>query len=145
MNENPETSPGLSNRSDRLTLIAISALAYIVAVALHEHAGHTLACLLLGSHPQEVGAFYVQCDDAALGSLGVRIVALAGPIVSLLTGMVCFLFLRRRKNLPSTSYYFTWLLGSIGYMSATGYLLFSGVSGIGDLGTARRSFPWRIA
>ncbi|HKI44460.1 MAG TPA: hypothetical protein VKA08_03905 [Balneolales bacterium] len=38
---------------------------------------------------------------------------------------------------PRTSIacYFVWLLGSIGLMSATGYLLFSGISGIGDFGT----------
>ena len=32
-------------------------------------------------------------------------------------------------------YYFVWLLGTLGLMTATGYLLFSGVSGLGDFGT----------
>jgi hypothetical protein len=50
---------------DKLTLIAVSAIAYILAVALHEHLGHATACVLLGSHPLELGAFYVNCDGAS--------------------------------------------------------------------------------
>jgi hypothetical protein len=120
---------------DRLTLIAISALAYVLSVALHEHAGHAAACVLLGSHPLELGAFYVSCDDTLLGSMNVRLVALAGPLVSLFTGIACFLLLRGKRPEGRASWYFTWLLGSLGLMSAAGYPLFSGVAGIGDLGT----------
>lgn len=75
---------------DLPTLVAVSALAYVAAVALHEHLGHAGACVLLGSHPKELGAFYVDCDPRGLGSGAVRAVALAGPCVSLLTGLVCF-------------------------------------------------------
>lgn len=120
---------------DRLTLIAISALAYIVATGLHEHFGHTMACIMLGSHPVEVGAFYVNCDYATMSAISIRLVALAGPVVSLLVGIVSFLILYRQPSHSSAVYYFVWLLGSIGFMSATGYLLFSGLTGIGDFGT----------
>ena len=123
--------------SDRLTLIAISALAYIVAVGLHEHLGHTVACFMLGSHPVEVGAFYVNCDYTGLSDIRIRLVALAGPVISLLIGLGSFFLLQRRPPHTSAAYYFVWLLGSIGFMSATGYLLFSGILGIGDFGTGR--------
>lgn len=33
-------------------------------------------------------------------------------------------------------FYFIWLLGALGLMDAAGYPLFSGLSGIGDLGAA---------
>lgn len=36
--------------SDRFTLIATSALAYVVAFGLHEHLGHSAACVLLNGH-----------------------------------------------------------------------------------------------
>jgi hypothetical protein len=130
-----QTPVSKSTAPERWTLIAISALAYIIATGLHEHLGHTTACLLLGSKPLEVGAFYVDCNDATLSSLSIRLVALAGPLVSLLTGILSFSVLRRRPPRSSAAYYFVWLLGSIGFMSATGYLLFSGISGIGDFGT----------
>jgi hypothetical protein len=138
---------------DKLTLMAISALAYVVAVALHEHLGHASACVLLGSHPTELGAFYVNCDDSRLSALGVRAVALAGPFVSVLTGIASFLVLPRLPSQASRAFYFTWLLGSIALMDAAGYAAFSGVAGIGDLGVgeggaldgAAPQWLWRIA
>ena len=86
----------LPSTPDRPTLIAISAVAYIAAVGLHEHLGHTLACITLGSHPTEVGAFYINCDYAGMSDISIRLVALAGPLVSLLIGIVSFLILYRR-------------------------------------------------
>ncbi len=139
---------------DLPTLIAISALAYVIAVALHEHLGHTTACILLGGRPAEMGAFYVNCNYTGMSSLNVRLVALAGPFISLMTGIVSFLIiLPRIPSRAHTAYYFVWLLGSLGLMGSTGYLLFSGVSGIGDFGTASdgvfyQATPewlWRIA
>ncbi len=118
---------------DRLTLVAVSALAYILSVALHEHLGHATACALLGSHPNELGAFYVDCDDTRLTSLGIRLVAIAGPLVSLALGLIC-VPLAARCTSPA-AFYFTWLLGALGLMEAAGYPLFSGVTGLGDLGT----------
>jgi hypothetical protein len=136
-----------------VTLVAISSLAYILAVALHEHLGHSAACGLLGSRPLEMGAFYVDCDDARLSTGAIRAVAAAGPLVSLLTGMVCVLALPRLPVRAPRAFYFVWLLGTLGLMSASGYLLFSGVSGLGDLGTgaegalmgAHPQWLWRIA
>jgi hypothetical protein len=135
------------------TLIAIAAIAYVAAVALHEHLGHAAACVLLGSHPLELGAFYVNCDDSRLGSAAIRIVALAGPIVSLLTGIVSLLLLPLMPPASSRGFYFLWLLGTIALMGATGYPLFSGISGLGDLGTGadgalrgvQPEWLWRIA
>ncbi len=138
----PET---IDSPPDRLTLIAISALAYVSATALHEHLGHTLACILLGSHPTAVGAFYVICDYTGMSDLSIRLVALAGPLVSFLLGLVSFLILRHRPPHANTAYYFVWLVGSIGWMTATGYLLFSGITGIGDLGVTRDGVFYRAA
>lgn len=120
---------------DLLTLIAVSVLAYTGATALHEYAGHGLTCLLLGGHISEAGAFYVDCARMGLTDLAIRLVALAGPVVSLLTGIVGLLILRRLPQTASVGRYFTWLLGSIGLMSCTGYLFFSGITGLGDFGT----------
>lgn len=117
---------------DLLTLIAVSALAYVVPLALHEHGGHTAACVWLGGHPREMGAFYVDCDNRGMSALNVRFVALAGPVVSVLIGVLCLALvplLRQR-----TMFYLVWLMGTVSLMAGTGYPLFSGVSGLGDLG-----------
>ena len=73
---------------DYLTVIALSMLAYTLAVLLHEHLGHALACVGLGGHPAELGAYYVNCQYGNMTDLSIRLVALAGPIVSLITGAV---------------------------------------------------------
>ena len=112
-----------------------------------------MACIMLGSHPREVGAFYVDCDYTQMSDIRIRLIALAGPVVSLVIGIVSFLILPRLPPHASAATYFVWLLGTIGFMSATGYLIFSGISGVGDFGTSRdgvfyQAAPewlWRIA
>jgi hypothetical protein len=141
--QSENTAP--EERVDRLTLIAISCLAYVVAVALHEHAGHSAACVALGSHVKEMGAFYVDCDDSGLSDLDLRMVALAGPLLSLLTGIVGLVIAQRVPRSFRSGYYFAWLLGSLGLMSAAGYPLFSGISGLGDLGVTRDGALYGVA
>ena len=132
---NSETAIPGDQVPDRLTLIAVSALAYIAEAALHEHAGHGATCLAVGGRLTEAGAFYVSCDDRFLTPLAIRLVELAGPLMSLLTGLVCLTALRYVDRHRPTATYLLWLLGSLGMMSATGYALFSGITGLGDLGT----------
>lgn len=121
-------------KSDFLTLIAISAFSLMLATALHEHGGHALACALLGGHLNELGAFYIDCEYTSVTSLGYRIVALAGPLASLVTGIIGMYFFDRTNKAKSQLKYFLWHFGTVNLMVATGYFLFSGVMGIGDFG-----------
>ena len=122
---------------DYLTVIALSMLAYTLDVLLHEHLGHALACVSLGGHPSELGAYYVTCQYGGMPDLGIRLVALAGPLVSLVTGTLGLLVFGRIPQRFSHLRYGTWLFGTISLMTAAGYLLFSGISGLGDFGTSR--------
>ena len=135
---------------DRITVAAMAAMAFVLGAALHEHAGHALACHVLGGHVRAFGAFYVDCDYRDMSAMGVRWVALAGPVVSVLVGIVGTILMPRcARPLPRL---FWWLFASIGYMTGFGYLLFSAVAGIGDLGTgpdgALHALPnewlWRV-
>jgi hypothetical protein len=116
-----ETEPATSGpaHADRGVLPALRGR----AVALHEHLGHAATCALLGSRATQMGAFYVECNDTRLSSLRIRLVALAGPVVTLMTGAASLLLLRRLRNQTSAGWYFTWLLGTLGLMSAAGYPL----------------------
>jgi hypothetical protein len=123
--------------TDYLTVIALSMLAYTLAVLLHEHLGHAVACVSLGGHTTELGAYYVDCQYGAMPDISIRLEAVAGPFVSLLLGISGLLVLGRIiKSSPQLRFGF-WLLGTIGLLTATGYLLFSGVTGFGDFGTSR--------
>ena len=130
--------------TDRLTLIAISALAYIAAISLHELLGHAAACLALGNRLTEVNAFYVNCDYPRMSDAGIRLFFVAGPVVSLIIGVVSLLVLRRLPPQAFATKYFVWLLGSIALMAATGYLLFSGITGLGDFGTSRYGVLYQV-
>ncbi len=122
---------------DTLSVIALSMLAYILSVFLHEHLGHTLACISLGGHPVELGAYYVNCDYGKMPDFSIRLVALAGPIISLVTGAMGLAVLDHLSHSSAHLRYLIWLFGTISLMTAAGYLLFSGVSGLGDFGTSR--------
>lgn len=138
---------------DYLTVIALSMLAYTLAVLLHEHVGHALACVILGGHPSELGAFYVDFPLANMSDISIRLVALAGPIVSLIAGTIGLFAFDRMPQSSSHLRYWTWLFGTISLMTAAGYLLFSGFTGLGDLGTSRDGalylaqpeWLWRLA
>ncbi|HEX8917248.1 MAG TPA: hypothetical protein VF898_01990, partial [Chloroflexota bacterium] len=132
-----ESQTQLKNPVDILTLVVLSASAYMLAVALHELLGHGLACFMVHGQVLELGAFYVNCGFNGLSDLAIRWVVFAGPLVSLLIGVVAFILL---PNVPASRpqlQYFIWLLGALGLMTFTGYILFSGVSGLGDFGTSR--------
>ena len=122
------------NKSDFLTLVAISAFSLILSIMLHEHGGHTLACAALGGHLNELGAFYVDCQYSSVTNFGYRIVAFAGPLASFLWGMMGIFLFNRTSRKNSQLKYFLWHFGTVNLMIATGYFLFSGVIGIGDFG-----------
>lgn len=121
--------------TDLLTAAAIASVAYLLETALHEHLGHGVSCAALGGRLREIGAFYVDCDYRGMSDLGIRFVALAGPLVSLVTGVLGYAAVQRTRPTRPHLRLFLWLLGAIGLMTATGYLLFSGVTGLGDFGT----------
>jgi hypothetical protein len=126
------------------TLIALSAFSFMLATALHEHAGHALACYSLGGHIKELGAFYVDCGYETLSNMGNRLVALAGPLMSLIIGLVgVMIFDRASKSNPQLKY-FLWHFATTNLMIAAGYVLFSGVAGIGDLGTGQYGVFYQV-
>lgn len=151
MNDTAASATPRADRIDWLTLAALAALAYVLATALHEHAGHAVACIALGGKVRAFGAFYVDCDYRAMGAAGIRLIALAGPLVSLLLGLLCARLLRGART--PWMHLFWWAMASIGLMTAFGYLMFSAVSDLGDFGTgadgAFHGLPmpwlWRIA
>jgi len=118
---------------DRWTLVAITALAYVVANVAHEGVGHGGACALAGGDPRVWNAIYFDCDKTVMTGAGVRWLAAAGSLVNLAIAAVAFSALAATRGRGATTgRYFLWLLGTLDLFQATGYWLFSGVAGIGD-------------
>ena len=66
---------------DRVTIVAISALAYALANVVHEGLGHGGACLLLGARPTMFNAIFFNYDEATASDTAQRLISAAGSIV----------------------------------------------------------------
>jgi hypothetical protein len=111
---------------DKLTVIAIAALAGMLEDVLHEALGHGGMALLSGAHKLTVSTVALQ------GDFDTRWIAAAGPLVSLISGGIFWLLLLKpQRYRPATRYFFIMAMAG-GLFSGTGYFLFSGVANFGD-------------
>ena len=117
---------------DRITLIAISALAYALANVVHEGLGHGGACLLLGARPTMFNAIFFNYDETTASETVQRLISAAGTIVNVIVGLPLVALLGSRASLSPHWRYFLWLFCAVNLLTAFGYLLFSGIGGIGD-------------
>jgi hypothetical protein len=111
---------------DKLTVVAIAALACILQDVLHEALGHGGMALLSGTHHLTVSTVALQSD------FDTRWIAAAGPLVSLISGGIFWLMLLKPQRYRPTTRYFLILAMAGGLFSGTGYFFFSGVSNFGD-------------
>jgi len=117
---------------DRLTIAAIAVLAYSLANIVHEGLGHGGACLLLGARPTMFNAIFFSYDETTASDTVQRLISAAGSIVNVIVGLPIVAFIRRRGALAPPLRYFLWLFAAVNLLTAFGYLLYSGVGGIGD-------------
>ena len=75
-------------------------------------------------------------------------VAAAGSLVNVITGFAFLVALRRMTDASGATRLFLWLSGALGLLTGTGYLLFSGVIGVGDWAVIIDGFEpgwlWRL-
>ncbi len=137
-----------TQRVDWLTIVGLGMLMMPLMTMWHEIGGHAVFCVAQGGRASEIGAFYVQCDG--LSGIADILVACAGVLVNAILCILAWALWRRaRGDLPRLVLWLLWV--SQGFVAA-GYFCFSGVSGVGDLGTAaggslaNMPFPlaWRI-
>jgi len=114
------------------TIVAISALSYALANVVHEGLGHGGACLLLGARPTMFNAIFFSYDESTASDVVRRVISAAGSIASVLIGLPLIVWLRGRATLAPRWRYFLWLFCAVNLLTAFGYLLYSGVGGIGD-------------
>jgi hypothetical protein len=86
----------------------------------------------VGGRPVALSTAYFDCDLTGLPDLSRRIVASAGSLLNVAVGVLLWFALRRTRGYSPTLRYFLWLSMSVNLLTATGYLLFSGLLGVGD-------------
>src|ERR1700728_5056905 len=89
-----------SAKDDRLTMIAISALACIFQDVLHEGLGHGVTAWLSGAHRLTMSTVALQSD------IDTRWISANGTVVNLLFAAIFWLVLRRTHRLGPTARYF---------------------------------------
>jgi len=115
---------------DLATVIAIAILAYTLANLVHEGLGHGGAALLLGARPTMLNAIFFNYDEATVSRAAQRIISAAGSIVNLAIGLPLLALVPRVRSVRWR--YFLWLFAAVNILTAFGYLIYSGVAGIGD-------------
>ena len=118
-----ETLPG----DDRLTVIAISAVAYICQDVCHE-GGHSLAGWLAGAHRVTISTVAFRIDIDSLWAVA------AGVLVNLIAAALLLLLLLKPQRYKPATHYFLVLAMSMNLLNGTAYLLISGMFDYGDMG-----------
>jgi hypothetical protein len=117
---------------DRLTIMAIGIVTFIIANVLHEAVGHGGACLLVGGGAEELSSAHFSCHVDNPGGWQERVVASAGTLVNFAAAIVFSVIYRGVDQRQQSLRYFSWLGMCTNYFVAAGYPLFSGLIGVGD-------------
>jgi len=132
---------------DKLTVVGLALLAYVLSTLAHEGLGHGGACLALGGHLTDWGAYYVDCDQ--ISKFPGRLVAAAGSTVNLIIALFAGLGLKIRLQRPGGAQgagtLFLWIMLCINSFTWAGYFLFSGLAGIGDWQDVISGLPYESA
>ncbi len=113
-------------KDDRLTLIAISALACILQDVLHEGLGHGVTAWLSGAHSLTMSTVALQSD------VDTRWISANGTLVNLLFAAIFWLFLLSPQRYRPATRYFLVLAMAGNLFTGTGYFFFSGITNFGD-------------
>jgi len=127
-----ETTQNKDLSIDLLTILAIGIVSFILKNVIHEALGHGGACILVGGRPLVLSSAHFDCDTASVSDAGIRFISAAGTLVNFIAAYFFWLAFHSPRVKSDTLRYFFWFAMSGNYFVAAGYLLFSGVIGIGD-------------
>jgi hypothetical protein len=105
-------------------------LAFIVTTILHEIA-HALTGLMLGSQPILYDTFV---EHRGLTDAGEALTAVAGPLFSLIQGMILFAVFNRMHSAPRMAQLFVLWMAIHGLVNFFGYLINAPFAPYGDIG-----------
>ena len=149
MAETTHSAPGMQARPDWLTIGAMAAVAYLIAVVTHEALGHGVAALLVGAPVQHVTSLDLATDLSHVGPWQARFVAAAGCLAQFLLASVLWLLRRRWMQASADTHYFCWLLLYINVFIPAGYLMVLSFAPFGDWNDFVQGLPqpvlWRAA
>jgi hypothetical protein len=111
-------------------IAALAALAWVAAAALHECAGHGLACLAVGGEPLRWTTFHFGCGQVGAPIWERRIVAGAGSLVNIVLMVLGWAWWRGSGS--AWTRLAAWIVLTLNGLTAFGYLVFSAAFDLGD-------------
>lgn len=126
-----------------VTTASIAVVAYAAMDMCHEVLGHGLAIVFVHDVTP------VSLTTVALSTEGTvsRLVALAGPLMNLVLGILSLAWFRRLTRFGRGSF-FLWLFATVNLLNGTGYMVYSGVLDFGDMAVVivgrQPHLVWRI-
>ena len=137
------------SRIDLWTLVAIAAFVNVAATAIHEALGHGLLAVLLGGHVIHVTSVDLNYDTQSLGDVQQRIVAAAGPLANIMTGLLVVSLAERIPVTSPVGRYASWLFGHVSLFVGGGYAMALSFAPFGDMHEIVRGLAaplaWQIA
>ncbi len=132
-----DNSCGRNLKIDIPTLVAISIVAWVVAVSLHEVAGHALPAVLMGLDVRLATSTGVNIPSDQVSydlwnSAKARTLLAGGTAVNFLTGGIALLLLHLRKPTSKAFQYLLWLFATFSLMIVIMYLVTTTAIGAGD-------------
>jgi len=124
--------PGDTSRLDPWTVGAIAVVAYALSNVVHEGLGHGGACIVVGGHPRQLTAVFFDGSLEGLPPSAGRWVAAGGSLANLVAAALARAALRVTPAGWGRGRFFLSLVLGVNLLQAFGYLLFSGLGGIGD-------------
>lgn len=133
-------------KMDWLTVVAIGFIVTSVSVAFHEGL-HALACAGYG-RLLEFGALYVECDQSSMTTGQIRFEAGISAVGNIIVGTLFWLALRQAQAYSAKIKLLFWYFMLANWLSGTGYLMLSGIAGIGDYAVVidglQPAWLWRV-
>jgi hypothetical protein len=134
--------PHVGDKDDRLTVIAISAVACVLQDVLHEGLGHGVTAWLSGAHRITMSTVALQSD------IDTGWISANGTLVNLVFAAILWLLLLRPQRYRPATRYFLVLAMAGNLFTGTGYFFFSGVANFGDWAAVIRGLQphwiWRL-
>jgi len=132
----------VSAKDDRLTVIAIAALACILGDVAHEGLGHGVTAWLSGAHRLTMSTVALQSD------IETRWISANGTLVNLVFAVVFWLLLLKPERYRPATRFWLVLVMAGNLFAGTGYFFFSGVTNFGDWAAVIRGLEphwmWRL-
>jgi hypothetical protein len=129
---------------DRLTVIAIAAIAYAAVNITHEIIGHCGMDLVMGTRCTVISTTYIPLAQIP-PAWKYNIIVVAGCAANFTVGLISFALLRRLSAEASATFrFFLWLLMCVNLFLASTYIAVAPIIKFGDSYILIQNLPWQI-